>query len=241
VALSDDDLDTARRNLLACRDIATRTGYHNPTLWSWQAELVEVAAKLGEHALAREVSHQLDIDAASHGSKQANAIAARCRGIVANDMTTIHDAFEESLGHLDSLPVPFECARTQFLYGEQLLEHGNRTDAEQQLSGALEAFDQIGAHPWSARARAQLAPTEAALHTTVFQHLTERELQIAVAVSTGKTSAETASALFLSRRTVEHHLAAMYRKLHIRNRTELAALLHDPNAVPSARKTDTVS
>jgi DNA-binding CsgD family transcriptional regulator len=58
--------------------------------------------------------------------------------------------------------------------------------------------------------------------------LTERELQIARLVATGMTSSEAASELFLSRRTVEHHLASVYRKLSIRNRTELSALFNAP-------------
>ncbi|HZO05945.1 MAG TPA: LuxR C-terminal-related transcriptional regulator, partial [Solirubrobacterales bacterium] len=37
------------------------------------------------------------------------------------------------------------------------------------------------------------------------------------------TNREVATALFLSPRTVEHHLRSAYRKLGVRSRTELAA------------------
>ena len=41
-------------------------------------------------------------------------------------------------------------------------------------------------------------------------------------VAAGGTNREVAAALFLSPRTVEHHLRAAYRKLGVRSRTELA-------------------
>jgi DNA-binding CsgD family transcriptional regulator len=227
VELSACDFGASRRHLLRCRDLAARSGDHDPTLWPWRAELVEVAAKLGEHALARKVSAKLDEDAARHGGNQAGLMAARSRGLVASDETAMHEAFEESFGYLDALPIPlpFERARTQLLFGECLLEH-HRSHATEHLGHAIETFDTLGAHPWSARGRVHLASREQGRSTTVFEQLTERELQVAMAVSTGKTSREAASELFLSRRTVEHHLAAVYRKLGIRNRTQLASLFN---------------
>ena len=41
-------------------------------------------------------------------------------------------------------------------------------------------------------------------------------------VAAGRTNREVAATLFLSPRTVEHHLRAAYRKLGVRSRTELA-------------------
>ena len=44
-------------------------------------------------------------------------------------------------------------------------------------------------------------------------------------VAQGATNKEAAAALFLSPKTVEHHLGQIYRKLQLRSRTELAALV----------------
>jgi DNA-binding CsgD family transcriptional regulator len=55
--------------------------------------------------------------------------------------------------------------------------------------------------------------------------LTPGELRVARAVAEGITSREAADVLFLSRRTVETHLDHAYRKLGIRNRSQLTRLV----------------
>jgi DNA-binding CsgD family transcriptional regulator len=60
--------------------------------------------------------------------------------------------------------------------------------------------------------------------TTGLSALTSRELEIAQAAAVGDSNPEIADRLFLSRRTVEHHLSTIMRKLEVRNRTELASI-----------------
>jgi DNA-binding CsgD family transcriptional regulator len=55
--------------------------------------------------------------------------------------------------------------------------------------------------------------------------LTPQELQIALRVAEGRTTRETASALFLSPKTIEYHLRNVYRKLAVGSRAELAAAM----------------
>jgi len=55
--------------------------------------------------------------------------------------------------------------------------------------------------------------------------LTRRERQIAQIVGTGKTTRLVARELFLSPRTVDAHLARIYRKLNVSSRTGLAVLV----------------
>jgi DNA-binding CsgD family transcriptional regulator len=51
--------------------------------------------------------------------------------------------------------------------------------------------------------------------------LTPQELQVALQVVEGKTNKDVGAALFLSPKTVEFHLARVYRKLDISSRAEL--------------------
>lgn len=55
--------------------------------------------------------------------------------------------------------------------------------------------------------------------------LTPQELQIAVLLAGGKTTRETAAALFLSSKTIEYHLPHVYQKLAIHSREELGRAL----------------
>ncbi len=52
--------------------------------------------------------------------------------------------------------------------------------------------------------------------------LTPQELQVALTVARGATNREAATALLISPKTVEYHLARVYAKLGVRSRAELA-------------------
>lgn len=60
--------------------------------------------------------------------------------------------------------------------------------------------------------------------------LTPREEEVAGLVAAGVTNREVAARLFLSTKTVERHLVNIFRKLDVRNRTELAARLANTGA-----------
>ena len=55
--------------------------------------------------------------------------------------------------------------------------------------------------------------------------LTPQELQIAVLLASGKTTRETATALFLSPKTIEYHLRHVYQKLAVHSREQLGRTL----------------
>ncbi|MCZ0997156.1 helix-turn-helix transcriptional regulator [Streptomyces mirabilis] len=56
---------------------------------------------------------------------------------------------------------------------------------------------------------------------------------MAALAADGRTNAEIAELLHLARRTVETHLTSAYRKLGIRRRTELTAVIGERPADPA--------
>jgi DNA-binding NarL/FixJ family response regulator len=106
-----------------------------------------------------------------------------------------------------------------------------RADARIQLRAAEEAFAEMGAALWQARAWEELAASgerRRAADESERDRLTPQEMQVARLVSTGSTNREVAAQLFLSEKTIEAHLGRIFRKLGIRSRTALAAALAEP-------------
>ena len=86
----------------------------------------------------------------------------------------------------------------------------------------------LGAEPWARRARHELRATGLATPPRQRQasgDLTAHELRIGLLVADGMTNREVAAALFLSPKTIEFHLAQIFRKLGLRSRTQLARAL----------------
>jgi DNA-binding NarL/FixJ family response regulator len=86
-------------------------------------------------------------------------------------------------------------------------------------------FHRLGCAPWAERAEHELRATGERVRRrdpTATERLTAQELQIALTVAGGATNREAGHILFLSHKTIEHHLSVIYRKLGLRSRTDLA-------------------
>ena len=78
---------------------------------------------------------------------------------------------------------------------------------------------------WAQRSADELKATGAKPRTRRPQPtepLTSQETRVALQAATGKSNKDIAAALFLSPKTVEHHLSSVYRKRGFRSRAELA-------------------
>jgi DNA-binding CsgD family transcriptional regulator len=191
------------------------------------AELVDAYIGLGRTEEAEQLASQLMAAAEAKGQPWSLARAMRCSGLLADD-ATLADHFERALEQHLHTPDEFETARTRLAYGGRLRRARNRVLAREQLRLAVEAFDRLDAGPWAERARAELAATGETVRRrdpSTVDDLTPQELQIGLLLASGKTTRETAAALFLSPKTVEYHLRHVYQKLGIHSRDELARTL----------------
>jgi ATP/maltotriose-dependent transcriptional regulator MalT len=220
-------IDSAIRELELARALAERHRLAEPNIAHWQADLVEAYVHAGDATAARAVLTTLERQAERTGGRWALGTAARCRGLLA-DNEGFDGCFATAVEHLDAVTATFEVARTHLCHGERLRRAGKRTAARRALQLALETFDRLGAAPWSARARRELRATGATPRRRRADddpdRLTSHELQVAVLVAGGASNREAAAALFLSPKTIEFHLASIYRKLGVRSRTKLAAV-----------------
>jgi DNA-binding NarL/FixJ family response regulator len=154
------------------------------------------------------------------------ALVARCRALTIADKEAAAEAFQAALAAHAQAMTAFEAARTRLLYGARLRRAGQRVAARQQLRAALDAFVAMDLTAWAQRAADELAATGATARPRrplAAEPLTSQETRVALLVARGLSNREVAAALFLSPKTVEHHLASVFRKRGFRSRTELAS------------------
>ncbi|MFE3456674.1 LuxR C-terminal-related transcriptional regulator [Nocardiopsis aegyptia] len=161
------------------------------------------------------------------GEASARALALRCRALLGSGREST-DLFGRAVDLHASGYCDLELARTQLLFGSHLRRERGPARAREHLTAALETFELLGARPWAEQARAELRATRgrpARRERDPVRQLSPQQLQIARHVATGSTNREVAALLFLSPRTVDHHLRNIYAKLGIRSRVELARLV----------------
>jgi DNA-binding CsgD family transcriptional regulator len=192
----------------------------------WEADLIEAYVRVGRGRDAELLLSDFEQRAAATGRVWARAAAARCRGLAA-PAEEIDQYFSLALEQHEGVDMPFERARTQLFYGARLRRSKRAGPARDQLRPALAVFQLLLADPWTARTRRELSTrsTRRTADSAVEALLTPHELQVATLVGRGATNREAAAALFVSPKTIEYHLAAIFRKLDVRSRTELALAL----------------
>jgi DNA-binding CsgD family transcriptional regulator len=156
------------------------------------------------------------------------ALRERCRALRATDGRTADEHFQEALRLHRAGDADFPRAHTELLYGRELRRRRRPAAARAHLRGAVETFRLLGAGPWAEQAARELrAAGEPVPHPVPGpdRRLTAQQERIARLVAEGATNREIAERLFLSPRTVDHHLRNVFVRLGVRSRTELARLM----------------
>jgi DNA-binding CsgD family transcriptional regulator len=226
LALGLGDGGGAIRWLEEARTFAESQDVRSIVATPWAPDLVEAYSRVGRRDDARRLVDQLEAwDPAAQGPL-AEALVARSRALVVE--AGADDHFARALDAHGGVLAPFERARTLLSKGESLRRERRTAESAPALEEAASVFDRLGAVPWRDRALAELdARRKVVVRSTSSgaSALTPQEFRVASEVASGATNREAAAALFLSPRTVEHHLATVYRKLGVRSRSELTRLV----------------
>ncbi len=184
----------------------------------------EAAVRAGRPDVAHAALDAFHPFAAARRQPWAGALALRIRALLAVDPAEADQLYARA--HLLHARAgrPHEHARTLYLWGVRLRTDHQRAAAATRIRSATALLAHLGEGAWTTLAQAELRalegpgpPTDPGEHPT----LTAREREIVDHVRRGATNREIAGRLFLSPRTVDHHLRNVFRKLGIRSRAEL--------------------
>jgi ATP/maltotriose-dependent transcriptional regulator MalT len=197
------------------------------SLRPYVASLVEAYARVGRPDDARALLERFFDVSMATGLPHLVAPALRARAAAHDDLA----ALDEALRWHGRWGNRFEEGRTLLARGEMLRRRKQRADARRDLAAAVQKFSQVGAITWRARAARELRAAgerSVALPAPISrgpEALSQQESAIVNLVAEGLSNREIASRLFLSVKTVEGHLTAIYGKLGIRSRGQLIAAL----------------
>ena len=195
---------------------------------------VESLVALGEIARAREVLALREQRGRTIPRLWIDVTLPRARALVlaAEDDTAAALAALDELDVVAASRLPFELASAWLVKGRLCRRLKQRRAAAEAFGDALAIFERLGAPTWERQARDELARVGPRRRSP--DELTATELRVAELAAEGMTNREVAQAAFMSAKTVEAHLARVYRKLGIRSRAELGAhMVRQPRSAES--------
>lgn len=224
-ALGRGMYDDAYRHLHRMFDPADRA-HHPMRHCFFIGDLAEAAVQSGRRDSAKAILAEMQALLQRTPSPQFHAAVHYARAVLA-DGPEAEGSFETALA-ADVIVSPFAKARLQLAFGTWLRRARRPKEARSLLQTALEAFDALGAAPWSERARQELRAAGATTQRRApdrREHLTPQELQIALMAAKGLSNQEIGRKLYLSHRTVGSHLYRIFPKLGITSRHQLRDVL----------------
>jgi len=190
-------------------------------------ELVEAAVRVGDVELARDALERLAETTQPAGTEFALGVEARSRAQL-SDGSVADNLYRQAIDRLGRTQLRPELARGHLLYGEWLRREGRRVHAREQLRMAYDQFTAIGMEAFAERAGRELVATgenARKRRPDTRGELTPQERQIARLARGGLSNPEIGAQLFISARTVEWHLRAVFAKLGITSRKQLRTAL----------------
>ena len=202
-------------------------------LWPcWNGLFFEFAHLAGDYEFAAACVDIAETAAARNpGVASYEGVALNLRGRRNNDLDTIG----QSADVLGRSPRSSLRALGADTYGRALLGAGQRSAGLAQLDRAWSEYHEMGA--WALRTEVQRVMRGAGARrtrwtaasgrpSTGWQALTETERRVAELIGSGHTNKSAAAELGVSINTIGTHVRAVFAKLNLQSRVQLANLLH---------------
>ncbi|HET6951890.1 MAG TPA: LuxR family transcriptional regulator [Acidimicrobiales bacterium] len=233
VRLADGDYAGAHADACAVGARREAQGRRNPTWTPWRSTAALALAHIGRRDGAVALADAELALAERFGAPVPVVGALHARAVAEPDAGAREALCRRALAVAAGTPARLDAIRVRLVLGRTLAHEGRRLEAREVLLPALADADAAGAVPLADEARRHLVatglrPRRAAL--TGAAALTPRQRQVGDLAAAGRSNRAIAHELFLSVKTVETHLAAVYEKLGVTTRAELPAALGHPPA-----------
>jgi DNA-binding CsgD family transcriptional regulator len=221
-----EDPDAALAQFLDRGRLLDRAGWRNPAIYPWRGSAALLARRLGRTEQARQLAEEHHRLSVAWG---APAIVGRSLRVLAAlaDRRRAVELLREAVELLDGAPDELEAAKACADLGTRLRTAEPET-ARRLLARAQQLAESCGAGRLEGHEDGTFGHAEPPRPTA---ELTAGEATVARLAASGRTNAEIADELRISRRAVEKHLTGLYRKLKIDGRAQLAAALGDRSTV----------
>jgi DNA-binding CsgD family transcriptional regulator len=233
-ALMRGDLEQACTLLSRATEIGMDIS--NPALLRCEADLVEVLVRSGRRREAARALTRMEYRSAGLKSRWLRLAVSRSRALVAEGDQSL-ELFNQALDSRQKDDSLIERARTLLCYAERLETAGRAKDARHAQLTAKALFDEAGAASWTQHVDAVLLGHGTGrvpeIQNPALLLLSDNERELVQLVARGRRNKEIAASLFVSVRTVEVRLTAIYRKLGVQSRSQLTCLVSTGQTDPS--------
>ena len=190
------------------------------------ARLVEARLANDELAGARDAATRIEHIAETAGRDRVVAAAMLARGRIAavTSPAEAEPLLRDAVNRYAALGLRLEAARARLELARALAAWA-RPDAPDVARRAFSELESLGAAREADEAAALLRRQGVKTRSgpRAVGLLTEREVEVLRLLAEGLTNAQIAARLFISPKTVEHHVGRIYRKLYVGTRSEAAA------------------
>ena len=151
---------------------------------------------------------------------------------------TIQETTENLVREANSIGAKFEVAQVQKTAGKALLKLGDTEGGIRYLKNAVARYEKLRATPYAQSTNLILMNlitssndltmgetsyvSKLETESKTYINLTTKEALVANLVASGKSNSDISNILFISTKTVEYHIAKLFTKFEVENRTQLA-------------------